>query len=249
LINFNNGDSPDPTLDLVAEQPHCESLYHYDLIDSFTSICSCLQYPNTSHTEQKSYHPYPQMDFSTTASALRGLTRRETAAQELRDLAAACGAGAFADDASLAASTADAEAAVRTFLASGAWEGVAVGFLLAKHMVTSAEVILSPDFVDLLFDQADTHLEHSEPRVRGLVASLLGSLARREGGGMTVYSRFCDRLSESISTNFERTHNTIPDKVSGDKEVAVDDTSGWKVGCMYLALSYVHHASVSQRTY
>jgi hypothetical protein len=171
------------------------------------------------------------MDFSSTASALRSLTRRETAAQELRDLATACAVGAFADDAALAASTADAEAAVRTFLASGVWEGVAVGFLLAKHMVISAEVILSPEFADFLFDQADTHLEHSEPRVRGLVASLLGSLARREGGGMTVYSRFCDRLSESISTNFERTYNTIPDKVSGDKEVAVDDTTGWKVCC------------------
>jgi hypothetical protein len=178
------------------------------------------------------------MDFSTTASALRSLIRRETAAQELRDLASTCASGAFANDAALAASTADAEAVVCTFLASGAWEGVAVGFLLAKRMVDAAEVSLSPEFVDFLFDEADTHLEHSEPRVRGLVASLLGSLARREGGGMTVYARFCDRLSESISTNFERTHNTIPDKVSGDKEVAVDDTTGWKVRCI---LTYIKH--------
>jgi hypothetical protein len=187
------------------------------------------------------------MDFATTTSALHSLTRRKIAAQELRDLATACAAGAFADDAALAGSTADAEAAVRAFLASGAWEGIAVSLLLAKHMVESAEVIPSPEFVDVLFDHADTHLEHSEPRVIGLVASLLGSLARREGGGMTVYSRFCDRLSESISTNFERTHNTIPDKVSGDKEVAVDDTTGWKVKKTYYhAFKSLYHAQSGQ---
>lgn len=102
---------------------------------------------------------------------------------------------------------------------------------------------LSPLFLRSLLAHCDQHLEHAEPRVRSLVASTLGALTRAgdasssssaEGGetaactGLAVYLFFRERLSRAISTNFERTKETITDAISGADNVAVDDTSGWK---------------------
>lgn len=104
---------------------------------------------------------------------------------------------------------------------------------------------LSPLFLRSLLAQCDQHLEHAEPRVRSLVASTLGALTRAgdasslgqgqgQGGeaaectGLAAYAFFRERLSGAISTNFERTKETIRDAISGAENVAVDDTSGWK---------------------
>jgi len=96
-------------------------------------------------------------------------------------------------------------------------------------------------FLRSLLAHCDQHLEHAEPRVRSLVASTLGALTRAgdasslgQGGeaaectGLAVYAFFRERLSGAISTNFERTKETIRDAISGAENVAVDDTSGWK---------------------
>lgn len=108
-------------------------------------------------------------------------------------------------------------------------------------MVDSKGRSLSPLYLRSLLAHCDQHLEHSEPRVRSLVASTLGALTRAgdasssaEGGeaatctGLAVYAFFRERLSGAISTNFERTKETITDAISGADNVAVDDTSGWK---------------------
>lgn len=100
---------------------------------------------------------------------------------------------------------------------------------------------LSPLFLRSLLAQCDHHLEHTEPRVRSLVASTLGALTRAgdasssgQGGeaaectGLATYAFFRERLAGAISTNFERTKETIRDAISGAENVAVDDTSGWK---------------------
>lgn len=99
---------------------------------------------------------------------------------------------------------------------------------------------LSPSFLRSLLAHCDQHLEHAEPRVRSLVASTLGALTRagdvtsvgagEDAGctGLAVYAFFRERLSGAISTNFERTKETITDVISGADNVAVDDTSGWK---------------------
>jgi hypothetical protein len=167
------------------------------------------------------------MDFSSTAAALRSLARRETVAPELRLLAATA---EFLDHAALRASTKDAEAAARTLLASDVWEGIAVGLLLARKCIeTPAAAAVSSDFVEFLFEQADAHLEHTEPRVRSLVASLLGAVARSESGGVAVYSRFSARLSEIIETNFERAVATPMYQISDTMAIAADDCTGWKV--------------------
>lgn len=99
---------------------------------------------------------------------------------------------------------------------------------------------LSPSFLRSLLANCDQHLEHAEPRVRSLVASTLGALTRAGDAssvgagedadctGLAVYAFFRERLSGAISTNFERTKETITDVISGAENVAVDDTSGWK---------------------
>jgi hypothetical protein len=188
------------------------------------------------------------MDFSTAASALRSLQRRELVPLETRSLGLELAAGPFSSDEALPGSASAAVAGVRTLLACPAWEGLAVGLLLARHCVDCPAVECPDALLEELYTVADAHLEHAEPRVRGLVASMLGSLARREGGGLAVYDRFFSRLSGSIASNFERTHTTITDRVSGDKEVAVDDTTGWKVGDSkrYIYLFSGHHTSLRE---
>lgn len=112
---------------------------------------------------------------------------------------------------------------------------------------------LSPSFLRSLLAHCDQHLEHAEPRVRSLVASTLGALTRAGGAsssaegeaaactGMAVYLFFRERLSGAISTNFERTTETITDVISGADNVAVDDTSGWKaLETSLLALKVPH---------
>lgn len=170
------------------------------------------------------------MDFSTTASALRSLERRTTVPSDLRQIATNLSQpdSPFTSDSALLASTPSAESAVLTLLGSSGWEGLSVGLLLARHMALTPGIRLSDNFVEVVFDAAGKHLEHAEPRVRALVSTLLGAMARREGGGVAVYERFCQRLSDSIQTNFERSIQTIKDQITGGKEVAVDDTSGWK---------------------
>ncbi|CAM9293315.1 unnamed protein product [Phaeothamnion confervicola] len=181
------------------------------------------------------------MDFSSPESALRSLQRRPSVPQEFKDVTAAC-EGPFLRDAKPASlGGAEQEELLLRLLRSDIWECVAVGFMLSKHVVTT--VPTSAVFQDAVLVLAELHLEHAEPRVRGLVAQTLGAIAKAEvlppeGGsddgagaarGLGVYHRFQERLTESIQTNFERTCGTITDRVSGPgKEVAVDDTTGWK---------------------
>lgn len=125
-------------------------------------------------------------------------------------------------------------------------------------MVDQAGRRLHSSFLRSLLAHCDQHLEHTEPRVRSLVAATLGALTRAgdtkdadgcaagiggepaaaaeaagEAGeaeftGLAVYSFFRQRLLGAISTNFERKKETITDAISGADNVAVDDTSGWK---------------------
>lgn len=114
-----------------------------------------------------------------------------------------------------------------------------------QSMVDQAGRRLSPSFLRSLLACCDQHLEHSEPRVRSLVAGTLGALTRAgdtkgvidadtgvgeqaECTGLAVYRFFRERLLGAISANFERTKETITDAISGAENVAVDDTSGWK---------------------
>lgn len=103
-----------------------------------------------------------------------------------------------------------------------------------QNMVDQAGRRLSPSFLRSLLAFCDQHLEHSEPRVRSLVAGTLGSLTKAgntkgtvdtdagvgeqeaaatgeqaECTGLAVYRFFRERLLGAISSNFERTKDTI----------------------------------------
>ncbi|CAM9947665.1 unnamed protein product [Sphacelaria rigidula] len=100
-------------------------------------------------------------------------------------------------------------------------------------MVDQAGRSLSPSFLRSLLAHCDQHLEHSEPRVRSLVAATLGALTRagnsdKDCTGLAVYVFFRERLLGAISRNFVRAKETITDVITGAENVAVDDTSGWK---------------------
>ncbi|CAM9544049.1 unnamed protein product [Ectocarpus sp. 6 AP-2014] len=178
------------------------------------------------------------MDFSSTHAALRSLKRRPTTSDALKSLAEKL-EGPFAgellwDGKGLGDDTQDVEQDVLELLGTEEWEGVSVGFLLAKSLVDNKGQALSPSFLRSLLAHCDQHLEHAEPRVRSLVASTLGALTRADDEsssgctGLAAYEFFRKRLSGAISKNFERTTETITDVISGAENVAVDDTSGWK---------------------
>lgn len=121
---------------------------------------------------------------------------------------------------------------------------------MAQNVVDRAKKP-TPSFLEALLKHCDEHLEHSEPRVRSLVAGTLGALTRAGYGdeqeeedghdasqseagkqgqftGLAVYCFFRERLLGAISRNFERSEGTITDVISGADNVAIDDTSGWK---------------------
>lgn len=68
-------------------------------------------------------------------------------------------------------------------------------------------------FVDELIPVVSAQLEHEQPRVRVAVAALLGALCERRG--VAIYRHFRERLTESIRTNFVRTHETLVAQLGG----------------------------------
>ncbi|CAM9208809.1 unnamed protein product [Choristocarpus tenellus] len=179
------------------------------------------------------------MDFSSPRAALRSLKRRTSIPEEMVNVADNL-QSIIIENESPCGDTTKIEEGVMLLLNTTEWEGVAVGFLLAKVLVDNNVDGLQTNFLSSLLDMCDRHLEHVEPRVRALVAQTLGSLARagyEEDGqgvkdkdctGLAVYCHFRERLLGAISTNFERTGDTITNALSGKDDVAVDDTSGWK---------------------
>lgn len=120
---------------------------------------------------------------------------------------------------------------------------------VTQSIVDSESRNTSASFLRTLLARCDQHLEHSEPRVRSLVAGTLGALTRagddiRRGSkhgepedctggaedstGLAVYIFFRERLLGAIRKNFSRAEETITDVITGADNVAVDDTSGWK---------------------
>lgn len=119
-----------------------------------------------------------------------------------------------------------------------------------QSIVDSESRNTGASFLRTLLARCDQHLEHSEPRVRSLVAGTLGALTRAgddiRGGskhgephdvngsgaedctGLAVYIFFRERLLGAIGKNFSRAEETITDVITGANNVAVDDTSGWK---------------------
>ena len=182
------------------------------------------------------------MDFSTIENALRSLSRRETVEVQFRVLS-----NDLLAKAALQASLTVVEAAVRCFSVSAEWECIAVGLLLTKEITDRADV-LSPNFAEYLFDQADALLEHREPRVRNLMTSVLASLASRSEFGLIVYSRLSTRLSEIIETHFDLATSARVYQISDTKYIPADDCTGWKVLAMLCNAQYAYDMLILRRS-
>jgi hypothetical protein len=177
------------------------------------------------------------MDFTSVKSALKSLARREQAPSELRAQASAAleSAAPVVDERGDVQTSPEARKVAQGLIGCDRWEGLAVGLLLATEIVNKTGTARPQgvaEFRESLTVCASTHLEHTEPRVRGLVAKLLGALtttSEDSTAGLALYEeRFSQRLLSAIANNFQRTSDTIPDQISGRNDVAVDDTTGWK---------------------
>ena len=168
------------------------------------------------------------MNSSSTACALRNLARREAVKSKLKQTGVC---ETFLSNGVLRTTTRDTEAVAQCFLTASEWECIAVGLLLAKEI--SDSTLVSPEFLELLHGHADAHLEHPEPRVRDLVASLLGSMVKVSSDcGLAVYCRFCARLSNIVESTFERGTGKSMYQISATKQIPADDCTGWKVRIM-----------------
>ncbi len=169
------------------------------------------------------------MNFSSTNNALESLTRRAHVNDTVRGLAS----GALNDMKESGGKRVPTYVIFR-LLGSEDWEAIATGIYLAVELVKRrCEEELDEDTRLRFIHAALDHLEHSEVRVRNLVAALVRELAQSSGVDKTVplelyHNYFKERLIQSITDNFERTATPILNELGGGTKVALDDTSGWK---------------------
>ncbi len=170
------------------------------------------------------------MNFSSPNSALESLTRRAHVNATVRDLASST-----LNDMKESGEKRVPTCVIFRLLESEDWEAIAAGICLATELVKrqNKEEGLDEDTRLRFIHVALDHLEHSEVRVRNLVATLIRGLA--ESGGvdksapLELYDKyFKDRLIQAIRDNFERTIPSLPNKLGGAREIALDDTTGWK---------------------
>ena len=120
------------------------------------------------------------------------------------------------------------------------WEGLAVVFcLLKKYYMEISDSFLNTCF----YPNVVQYLNHGEPRVRKLLAQVMGKLCSRYG--IQIYSQFQTILISSIHDNMIREvdemdegvvdNDDMDDRVSvssfdssASAQIALDDTSGWK---------------------
>ncbi len=170
------------------------------------------------------------MNFSTPNSALECLTRRAHVNTTAKTLASSA-----LNDMKESGEKRVPTCVIFRLLESEDWEAIATGICLAADLVKrqSKEGGLDEDTRLRFIHVALDHLEHSEVRVRNLVTTLITGLAESDGvdknAPLELYDKFFkDRLIQAIRDNFERTIPSLPNKIGGGKEVALDDTTGWK---------------------
>ncbi len=169
------------------------------------------------------------MNFSSPNSVLESLTRRAHVNATVRDLAlSALNDMKESDEKRVPACV------IFRLLESEDWEAIAAGICLAAELVKrqNKEEGLDEDTRLRFIHVALEHLEHSEVRVRNLVATLIKGLGESgrvdKNAPLELYDKFFkDRLIQAIQGNFERTIPSLPNMFGGDREIALDDTTGW----------------------
>lgn len=123
------------------------------------------------------------------------------------------------------------EAPVLTLVASPArWECLCVGLLVCLEALErmAPSPALSCTLREALYNVIQQHMEHEEPRVRTLVAKMLGTLCSAPALGTDAYLRFQSQLWGVVDAQLmERTTETRTTNLGGVKEIPLDDVTGW----------------------
>lgn len=130
----------------------------------------------------------------------------------------------------------DIEAPVQTLLLAASdeaarWDCLCVGLLVCNDAVArmAPAPAVSPALLETLYTIIARHLEHDEPRVRGLVAKTLGLLCTLPAVGTDAYVRFQAQLWGSVDSQFtKRATETRPTNLGAQKDIPLDDVTGWR---------------------
>lgn len=175
---------------------------------------------------------FTKMDFATSTSALVSLQKRK---------------GLFEEDLSIISNLieyviykkeqVDLELNVSELLNISRWDTLAVGMTLSIEY----SKMLSEKLDDKIIRLIENHVEHKEPRLRTVIAKMLGALAGKYG--TKVYRKFSGKLFSSIEENLTRRAEPVEEEMIHsprsnasstlssfglDASHALDDTSGWK---------------------
>ena len=174
------------------------------------------------------------MDFSSAAKAASSLVKRlqqDDSRSPLLPAAQRLSSLLLANPAAFALP--DVEGSVQALLLGPAtrWEGLCVGLLVCTEALRrmAPAPALSAALRAALYTTVAQHLEHDEPRVRGLVATTLGLLCTVPALGTDAYVHFQAQLWGSVEAQLaRRATETRPTNLGGDKAIPLDDVTGWR---------------------
>lgn len=130
----------------------------------------------------------------------------------------------------------DVEAPVQTLLLGASneakrWDCLCVGLLVCNDAIArmAPAPALSPAIRETLYSIIARHLEHDEPRVRGLVAKTLGLLCTLPAVGTDAYVHFQAQLWASVDSQLvRRATETRPTNLGALRDIPLDDVTGWR---------------------
>jgi len=130
----------------------------------------------------------------------------------------------------------DVEGSVQTLLLAASdeaarWDCLCVGLLMCNDAVArmAPAPTVSPALRETLYSIIARHLEHDEPRVRGLVAKTLGLLCSLPAVGTDAYVRCQAHLWASVDSQLtKRATETRPTNLGAQKDIPLDDVTGWR---------------------
>lgn len=110
---------------------------------------------------------------------------------------------------------------------SQTWENVAFSLLLAIHILNSSNYLdYQSELIITLNDNMMNYLEHEESRVRQLACRLIGVLVQRNG--YKEYNILYESVISCVRRNSERECHTRPVILGEEKELALDEVTGWR---------------------
>jgi hypothetical protein len=114
------------------------------------------------------------------------------------------------------------------FHSSTRWEDHAFDLLLSIHILQSSHYRHSySDLIQFhLHPNMKSYLTHEEPRVRQITCQLIGILV--QSFGYEEYQFLVEVIIRCVQENSQREHQTRPVILGDEKELALDEVTGWK---------------------